>query len=261
MQSKYFLTPDVSPTWSADSREFLSNHYEIPWTLIGIYLLHIVILKRFMKDRKGINVQAISTVWYGILAVFSIIGSINIVPLLFVGVDKHGISGDLCNNEVEDANPWVLFFCLSKIPELFDTSLIILQKKKKLSLLHWYHHAMTLYYCWDAWAVHVPNGGWFAAMNLLVHSIMYSYYCIVQVFGRLPNFLRMVITSLQILQMVCGTSFIVHNLMVCPTEPRNLWIGLFMYVSYAVLFGEFFVDNYIRRKTKPLPASDAKKTE
>jgi elongation of very long chain fatty acids protein 6 len=73
---------------------------------------------------------------------------------------------------VQFDNHWVALFCLSKIPELVDTVLLVLQvrplvkdtvrcwnpkpltissQKKDVIFLHWYHHAVTLMYCWIAW--------------------------------------------------------------------------------------------------------------
>lgn len=59
-------------------------------------------------------------------------------------------------------------------------------------------------YCWDAWAIQVENGGMFAGMNLLVHSVMYSYYCLTSLGFRFSNGVRSSITNIQILQMLLG---------------------------------------------------------
>ncbi len=74
-------------------------------------------------------------------------------------------------------HPWIMLFCLSKVPELVDTLFLILRKKPVI-FLHWYHHFITLLYCWWGWASQTPTGRTFAGMNLFVHSIMYSYYAI-----------------------------------------------------------------------------------
>ncbi len=69
----------------------------------------------------------------------------------------------------------MMLFCLSKIPELLDTVFLVLRKKPVI-FLHWYHHIVTLLYCWWGWSSQTGSGGVFAYMNLFVHSIMYSYY-------------------------------------------------------------------------------------
>jgi hypothetical protein len=74
-----------------------------------------------------------------------------------------GISADLCDGVTERRNYWsaaaglfflyikkatflpiqrfprMLLFCMSKVPELFDTVLLVLRKKPVITL-HWYHH-------------------------------------------------------------------------------------------------------------------------
>lgn len=141
----------------------------------------------------------------------------------------------------------MLLFCLSKIPELIDTLFIVL-RKRPLIFLHYYHHALTLVYAWTAWAIQLPNGGWFAAMNLIVHSLMYSYYAACARGVRFSQTTRQSITSLQILQMVAGVSIVVHNMIVCNVNPIHNMFGLGMYISYFILFTKLFVDSYC---TKP----------
>lgn len=158
-------------------------------------------------------------------------------------------------------NPWVYLFCLSKIPELVDTLFIVL-RKRPLIFLHYYHHALTLVYAWNAWALSLPNGGWFAAMNLIVHSLMYSYYAACARGVRFSQATRQAITSLQIIQMVAGTSIVIHNVLRCNDTPLSNLAGLVMYVSYMVLFTKLFIDSYIiakPRAPREKKAEEAKK--
>lgn len=164
-----------------------------------------------------------------------------------------GISGDMCDKTAEIANPWVFFFCLSKIPELFDTYLLVLRKRSVI-LLHWYHHVTVMLYCWDGWAIIGPNGAWFAGMNLIVHSIMYSYFAATAMDIHFPKAAQMVITQLQILQMVLGLAIVVHNLVRCNTDPINAYCALGMYLSYLVLFVQFYFAKY----NKPRPEAGRK---
>jgi elongation of very long chain fatty acids protein 6 len=69
---------------------------------------------------------------------------------------------------------WVQLFCLSKIPELFDTAFIV-ARKKRLMFLHWYHHVTVLLFCWHSYATEASTGIFFVAMNYSVHAIMFGY--------------------------------------------------------------------------------------
>lgn len=192
-----------------------------------------------------------------LLATFSIVGALCTVPEIVKVSATHGIATDMCTTISEGANPWVYLFCLSKIPELLDTVFIVL-RKRPLIFLHYYHHVMTLLYCWDAWSLQIPNGGWFAAMNLIIHSLMYSYYAACAYGMRFSNRTRLSITSLQILQMVLGVAIVLHNLFRCNTHPGNYAFGLVMYASYMVLFTKLFIQSYVvRRSAKGKPAVDS----
>ena len=52
-------------------------------------------------------------------------------------------------------------FIFSKLPELFDTAFLVLQKKKVI-FLHWFHHTTVLLYCWHAYHNRIGPGIWCA---------------------------------------------------------------------------------------------------
>jgi len=138
----------------------------------------------------------------------------------------------------------LFFFCISKIFEYIDTVFLVL-RKREVRFLHWYHHVATMWFCWMAWAANLENGGLFAAMNLVVHSIMYSYFA-ASAFGvRFPNPLRQSITLLQITQMVLGTSIVLHNAIYCNFHPLLTYAGLAMYLSYVYLFVELYLSAHV----------------
>ena len=56
---------------------------------------------------------------------------------------------------------WVGLFIFSKLPELFDTAFLVLQKKKVI-FLHWFHHTTVLLYCWHAYHNRIGPGIWCA---------------------------------------------------------------------------------------------------
>jgi elongation of very long chain fatty acids protein 6 len=196
-------------SWAA----WMSDHYSVAYGICAAYVVVIFGIQWLMKDEKikGFELRKPLIIWNILLAAFSIIGALNVVPAHFATLMTHGLAADMCTTTSEIANPWVCLFCLSKIPELIDTLFLVLRKRPVI-FLHWYHHIATLLYCWDAWAIQIPNGGWFALMNLVIHSIMYSYFAMTAYGVRFSNPTRLMITALQISQMFFGLLIVGHNL-------------------------------------------------
>jgi len=234
--------------WRA-AHKWMDAHYEVPVALCAVYLVAIFGLQKIMKNRTAFGLDTPLFVWNVLLALFSIFGAFNTVPNIARVVVNKGVQSDMCTIESEGINPWVYLFCLSKIPELMDTIFIVL-RKRPLIFLHYYHHVMTLLYCWNAWALQTPNGGWFAAMNLIIHSLMYSYYAACAYGARFSNLTRLSITSLQILQMVLGVLITLHNMVYCNTHPENYICALVMYASYMALFVKLFIDSYVGKRER-----------
>jgi len=87
-----------------------------------------------------------------------------------------------------------------------------------------------------------------------VHSIMYSYYALRAMRFRPPKAVAMLITSLQLLQMVvgCNVNFLAYRYKTegreCRVSDTNLKLSLLMYISYFVLFARFFYNAYFQDK-------------
>ena len=118
---------------------------------------------------------------------------------------------------------WNSLFVISKAVELGDTMFLVL-KKRPVKFLHMYHHATVLIYCWQSHSEHASTGLWFAAMNTVVHSIMYSYYAARTLGVKVGRRVAMTITAMQIFQMVFGliVSFSVRAISI--TYWNVLWL-------------------------------------
>jgi len=239
----------VNPHWRT-ACYYMQEHFEIPVACCVLYIVVIFGGRRLMKNREAFDLSTLLGFWNVGLALFSITGSIYVIPPILHNLLQNGMTADMCDLTSEMANPWVFYFCLSKIPELLDTVFIVL-RKRPLIFLHYYHHVATLMYCWDAWGTQVQNGGWFAGMNLIVHSVMYSYYAACAFGAKFSTATRLSITSLQILQMVAGTAIVVHNLVNCLDHKLNTYAALVMYISYMLLFVKLFVESMTRAPRKP----------
>ncbi|KAJ4460841.1 putative fatty acid elongase [Paratrimastix pyriformis] len=127
---------------------------------------------------------------------------------------------------------------LSKFPELFDTVLVVL-RKKPLLFVQYFHHSATLLYCFYSFWVEIDGGIWFCALNLCVHSCMYTYYALATShLCRIPRGVRRFVTTLQLSQMIIALGVTLHNLIVCNRHPINYLSCLVMYAIYTGLFAD-----------------------
>lgn len=135
-----------------------------------------------------------------------------------------------------------------------DTAFIIL-RKRPLIFVHWYHHSTVLLYSSFGYKDKVAAGGWFMTMNYGVHAIMYTYYTLRAAKVKPPKWFSMFITSLQILQMFLGATvsiltYIWKQEQGCHTTTEQLFWSFMLYMTYFLLFAQFFHQNYIIPKAK-----------
>lgn len=206
-----------------------------------------------MKARSPFSLRLPLTLWSSCLALFSICGSLVIATYIIKTWIQHDFYTTVCSDGMYDGYTgfWFCLFALSKAFELLDTFFIIL-RKQKLIFLHWYHHILTLFYCWYAFT-HRDNspGGISCAINFIVHAIMYSYYA-VRATGKIkvPKGVNIFITSIQIVQMV--VNLWIHAKAYkylsegrpCAYNLRIFYLTMAMYASYLVLFANFFYQAY-----------------
>lgn len=89
-------------------------------------------------------------------------------------------------------------------------------------------------------------------MNYFVHSWMYSYYALKAMEIKPPRFIAMMITTMQLVQMVVGffvTGAAYYYIKIgekqCHATTFNAACGLVMYFSYFVLFAMYFYKAYL----------------
>lgn len=150
---------------------------------------------------------------------------------------------------------WTFLFILTKLPEFGDTIFIVL-RKQPLIFLHWYHHILTLIYSWYGFKEFTPTARWFTVMNSAIHSLMYSYYALKALKVRIPRSISAIITTAQITQMAigCYVNYRTYQFLwsdaPCNISLTNVTFSSLMYISYFILFGNFFYQSYVNRKTK-----------
>ena len=248
---------------------FVRNHWHYSLYISAFYVTSVFAIQRIMKDRPKCNLRAPLMLWSLLLAAFSLTGfaitGLHQWPYMVV----HGWKRSVCDSIIVSGQGglWSFLFCLSKAPELVDTYFIVL-RKQKLIFLHWYHHVTVFIYCWYSYSNITNAQQWFITMNYFVHSIMYSYYA-VKASGtfRPPIWINMIITSLQLIQMVVGVwvnVYVYINMTLDPnwycdgkieTTYKFVYLAFVMYASYFVLFAHFFYSVYLCKR-KPVRDSE-----
>merc|ERR1711990_623390 len=178
------------------------------------------------------------TGWSMFLAMFSIMGAARTLPEFMHPLYTHGFYHSLCIPSFIEQDRvsgfWTWMFVLSKVPELGDTVFIVL-RKQQLIFLHWYHHLTVLVYVFYCFSQFTSCARWFMTMNYFVHSLMYTYFALRAMRVRVPKVVAMVITSLQLVQMVvgCAVNYFAFKFKEsgrpCAVSDNNLFYSALMY--------------------------------
>jgi elongation of very long chain fatty acids protein 6 len=209
-----------------------------------------------MKNRPSYDLKKALFLWNVALAVFSILGTISILPSLAATTYHFGFGYSVCKSHgvyTPHVGVWGFAFVISKIVEFGDTFFLVV-RKRPIMFLHWYHHITVLMFSWYCLGQGVIGmGHWFSTVNYFVHSLMYTYYSIAAGGIRLPSGIAKAVTIIQLLQMVVG---IIVNITIClykdiydfcEFDVKVLWFGVAIYSSYALLFGHYFYQRYMKR--------------
>ncbi|XP_033355404.1 elongation of very long chain fatty acids protein 6-like [Bombus vosnesenskii] len=234
---------------------WMRNYWWKCFYYTAIYLVVIFTGKLYMSNRPKFDLRSALALWSGLLAIFSIIGTIRTMPELFHILYNHGFYYSICSNSYYTHDHvcafWSSLFALSKIVELGDTVFIVL-RKQPLIFLHWYHHITVIYFTWYSYALLMGTSRWYIVMNYFVHSWMYSYYALKAMEIKPPRFIAMMITTMQLVQMVVGffvTGAAYYYIKIgekeCHATTFNAACGLLMYFSYFVLFAMYFYKTYL----------------
>ncbi|XP_064458316.1 very long chain fatty acid elongase 6-like isoform X1 [Ornithodoros turicata] len=236
------------------NRRWMNQNWHTSVYWVGLYMLLIFGGQAYMAGRPAFTLRRPLQVWNALLAVFSIVGACRTLPELMHVLREFGFFHSVCNNSYIEYDRvsgfWTWMFVLSKVPELGDTIFIIL-RKRELIFLHWYHHITVLMFSWYFYQQHIAPARWYVVMNYVVHSIMYSYFALCSFRVRLPRAISLVITTLQIMQMMMGayvTALGLRSGQSCAISEHTAWLAIYMYTSYFVLFALFFYGSYLKPK-------------
>ncbi len=236
---------------------FLVAYWHWCFYLSAIYAVAVYLGQRYMKDRKPFQLRTALCMWSTGLSVFSFWALWRIYNQLFRMIYLGGFRHAVCDARgfigSTGTGMWTFMFAFSKLPELCDTAFIVL-RKQKLTFLHVYHHITVFIYCWYSYVFPMSSGIWFGTVNYFVHALMYAYYAYRASGRRLPRWIARSITTIQLSQMFIGLfiNYLAgYSLWVgksCQTNWFNISLSLIMYVSYVILFANFYYWTYIYKK-------------
>ncbi|EFN75445.1 elongation of very long chain fatty acids protein 6 [Harpegnathos saltator] len=241
-----------------ETKVWMMNNWTNCFYYCGLYMILIFGGQHYMASRPRFELRGILCLWNTLLATFSIIGFTRTAPELIHALRHHGLHHSICNTSFIEQNCvsgfWTWMFVLSKLPELGDTIFIVL-RKQPLIFLHWYHHITVLLYAWFSYSEYTASARWYVVMNYCVHSIMYTYYALKAMRYKPPKAIAMVITTLQLIQMVIGCAinisayqYLEGGHVDCHITRMNIHFSFAMYFSYFVLFARFFHKTYLADK-------------
>jgi len=226
--------------------------------LCGIFSFQEYIISN--KIKFGQKYRLVTSYWFLGLSVYSIVSVFALMPPIFYLLFfSQNLNHFICEPKyqifdwrIQNWNCfWIFLFYVSKIFELGDT-IFILCIDRKLILLQWFHHFTTLWYVFYSLYRRLYSSIWFIYLNLCVHSIMYYYYHL-SIHPSKSNWIPpKMITSLQIIQMICGVFFILSDGFLCDhpdTKFKGMdYFGLIMYAMYFYLFSQLFFQKYVNIK-------------
>lgn len=244
--------PFVNNEFTESLYIWLAHYWYTSIIFSFVYILLIFWGKWLMCTRSAMKIEKYLMIWNASLALFSITGTIRLLPYFLSFVYKFGFIGSICTAQPHGGihTVWFHFFTLSKLVELIDTLFLVL-RKREVVFLHWYHHSTVLIYSWFSYRDEISTGIWFIIVNYFVHSLMYSYYFLKSLKVRIPIVVSKTITTLQLSQMVVGVivNVIAYNMKSknhCHVTYENLYWSFFMYFTYFLLFFHFFWITYMK---------------
>jgi len=236
-------------------QDYFQHVWHVSIYIAAVYLVIVYSAHRIVQRKY--DTKILLAFWNLLLAVFSFYGALHVTWPLLNDLTTIGFDRTVCNKKYyKESKPlayWLYLFCLSKFPELFDTAFILL-RKAPLQILHTYHHASVLIFSWHILAYGPGASYWYAAMNYLVHAIMYSYFCLRSIGIKVPEVLAKGITSMQSLQMLVGFGVNFYSVYMkytgheCGNTYEHSAVAIALYFSYFVLFLRFAFNRYGGKK-------------
>ena len=265
--AKFFSILSAPDFPEPEARQWVDDRFPLTFQVSMAYVLVIFGTKFYMRNRAPFSLFVPLNAWNAFLAIFSILGTLNLTPEFFGTLYNHGFQSSYCNvhEYTQGRNGfWVWLFIVSKMFELVDTVFLVL-RKRPLMFLHWYHHILTMVYAFYSYPITPGFNRWGIYLNYFVHSYMYTYYFLRSMKIRVPGPVAKFVTTIQIWQFIISVAILVHLAFLvygqhvqCDLDGRVFAFAVGMDVSYLVLFINFFLHAYVLGGGKAKYKEDAK---
>jgi len=206
-----------------------------------------------MSDRKPYDMSSAKR-WYNVIQIIVCTATFaQLLPFFVSSEHRYGIG--LANNETIEF--WVFVYYCCKVLDLFDTVIIVFEKRtRQLTLLHVWHHASIVPLF--AFYLHTGLGAGSVStlplLNSLIHVLMYSHYLVMTLAPKINAWWKPLLTGSQICQHVVLMAYMVTNWLYGgrPDDftPAVFISGMLWGLSILVLFGNFYVQQYLNGKNK-----------
>mmetsp|Transcript_3590 Transcript_3590/g.8646 ORF Transcript_3590/g.8646 Transcript_3590/m.8646 type:complete len:300 (-) Transcript_3590:123-1022(-) len=239
--------------------EIWGSNYIVPLSTSVIFLTTIFSLRMWMNTRKEpFNLKPYVVIHNYHMFLLSLVMLVAQSYFVYDIFKRHGYDFEVlfCDSERKEVRTgglyfWLYMFYMSKIYELLDTVFLVL-RKKPLTFLHVYHHAITLVLCWVELETDVVAQWCATILNAAVHVPMYYYYFLTSIGETV--WWKKYITMFQIAQFVLVlslsiVSYVWHYGFTRNCVGRDMWgneFGMFVIFSYLALFINFFVQTYTK---------------
>jgi len=116
-----------------------------------IYLPSVFLLQKYMINRQPYRIKKLLFIWNVIASLLSGYGAYYVISLIKNNILTMGLNNQVCDiNQYNTFAGMIIFiFNITKMLEWIDTLFLIFMKKK-IIFLHWFHHIVTMLYCWHS---------------------------------------------------------------------------------------------------------------
>ncbi|CAD1479388.1 unnamed protein product, partial [Heterotrigona itama] len=227
-QPSYFYVTDFEKNFDYKSgHKWMKDNHLISFYCCVVYLLLIFAGRYYMSNRPKFELRGLLAIWSGALALLSIVFFVRTVPETYNILSNHGFYHSICTPRRHS------FHCVTEtavdistlVPPPHSSPLYMVLLCRNLRILQMVHLNEQFYSFLDAMKV------------------------------NLPKWLAMTITILQIAQMFWGIFVTISAYYYayvaqvrCNVPVKNLTFTTLMYLSYLILFINFFKQNYFSNK-------------
>jgi hypothetical protein len=172
----------------SDYERSFTSHYMHPWFIedsfvwgvVGLYSCLCLFGTQGMKSFPAVKfkLRYLSVCWHGLFSVFNLLGACRTVPYLLRCLLTESFESSMCRDPFVASDDgtvgfWSLLFILSKIPQLLEIVILILEKENSAIFLC-YPRVSELLFCWHAHSTHAASGLYFIAMNYTLYFFLYG---------------------------------------------------------------------------------------